>query len=385
MVTPELLEYVRTEIAKGKTREKIHTTLISDGGWSEADLSEAFRIIIPMQDILLQEEKPIEPTPSSLSSPITPSSSFSSPSLHLNPISSTSKSSSRSSLWCNLIFIIVGLLCIVSWYFYRPQIINFWNSSIRSSQELSINSWNSFEQLSVNSWNSLEQFSVNSWNSLINSLKNIHIPSFSLPSFNLSFLDKSKDTKEDAMVNTYVENNINNTPTPTPVVQPATQIKDCGIMKTALKFGVSSTYENNSVLSCLGKSAVNCENTKGTLTDDFFPTIFEITKLPDSCDFKLSYPPNSTLTDITGKKLAGQSISCPLNIVKAIDNTNPAAPQFIASDKTDLSKYASQIYFYGTLGLFAENNLDQNKIKNLGCQGEYIQSMITSYNSAQKK
>jgi hypothetical protein len=370
MVTPELLEYVRTEISKGKTREKIHTKLISDGGWTESDLSEAFRVVIPMQDIVLsdpiisertEEKKPIE-------SVILPKTSFS----PLEPTPS-SKPFSLSSLWHDLVFIIVGLLCIISWYFYRPQIINFWDSSVASSQELS-----------VNSWNSLEQFSVNSWNSLINSLKNIHIPSFSLPSFDLSFLSKSKDTK-DAVVNTFVPNNINNAVAPIPVVQPTTQVKDCGTMNTALKFGVSSTYENNSVLSCLGKSAINCENAKGTLTDDFFPTIFEITKLPDSCNFKLSYPSNNTLTDIAGKKLAGQYISCPLNIVKAIDNTNPAAPQLIASDKTDLSKYASQIYFYGTLGLFAENNLDQNKIKNLGCQGEYIQSMIVSYSSAQKK
>lgn len=342
MVTPELLEYVRTEIAKGKTREEIHTILISNGGWSEIDLSEAFRAIIPMQDIVLQEEKLIVPVPE----------------LPAAEVDKAEASPFRKCLQSKAIsvagsLIIVGLLCIVSWYFYRPQIINFWNSSVASSQELSVNSWNSVEQFSINSWNSLEQFSINSWNSLINSLKNIHIPSFSLPS--------------------------------TPVAQPVAQVKDCGTMNTALKFGIPSTYENNSVLSCLGKSAINCENAKGTLTDDFFPTIFEIIKLPNSCDFKLSYPSDSTLIDITGKKLAWQYISCPLNIVKAIDNTNPAAPQFIASDKTDLSKYASQIYFYGTLGLFVENNLDQNKIKNLGCQGEYIQSMIASYNLAQKK
>lgn len=64
MVTPELLEYVRTEIAKGKTREEINKVLISGGGWSQADLSEVFRTVIPMQGVvipnLVVEDKPIE-------------------------------------------------------------------------------------------------------------------------------------------------------------------------------------------------------------------------------------------------------------------------------------------------------------------------------------
>jgi hypothetical protein len=121
------------------------------------------------------------------------------------------------------------------------------------------------------------------------------------------------------------------------------------------------------------------------LKDDFFPTVFEITQSnnPGSCNFKLSYPRDSTLSDITGKKLAGQIITCPLNIVKAIDNTNPATPKFIAPNKTDFSKYGSQIYFYGTLGLFIENNLDQNKISGLGCSGMYIDSVIASYQKTQ--
>ncbi len=107
--------------------------------------------------------------------------------------------------------------------------------------------------------------------------------------------------------------------------------------------------------------------------------------MQNSCNFKLSYSADSTLNDITGKKLSGQYILCPINIVKAIDNTKSASPKFIVSDKTNFSKYASQIYFYGTLGLFIENNLDQNKIKALGCSGEYVQSVIASYNLSQKK
>ena len=373
MVTPELLEYMRGEIAKGKAREEIHKVLISGGGWTEDDLSEAFRIIIPFSPL-----------------------SFYSPSVSiLEPKTESVQQKPTSTHGMqNLAFVIVGLACVVSWYFYRPQIVSYWNTGVKSSQELSINSWNSLEKIAINSWNSIGEFSVNSWNSGVSSLGKIHIPSFSLPSFklpsfNLSFLNKSKDVAP----NTPVKNNTNNTnnaAAPVPVVAPVTvappviQIKDCGTMSSAPKLDVSSTYENDPVLSCLGLSAANCENATGILKDDIFPTIFEITKTENSCNFKLSYGVDNTLTDIAGNKLAGQYVSCPLDIVKAIDNTIPSTPKFIVSDKTDLSKYASQIYFYGTLGLFVENNLDQNKIKSLGCEGKYVQSMIASYNLAQK-
>ena len=370
MTTPELLEYVRVEIGKGKTREEIHATLISGGGWNETDLSEAFSVPLPTLPDALE------------------------PSIGNGAVGTRQLQAPGS-----LIFIIFGLFCIVSWYFYSPQITNVWNRGIKSSQELS-----------VNSWNSLEEFSMNFWNSSVNNLKTIsfpvlklptfslpsfdfQLPTFSLPSFdfqlptfswpslNFSFLNKGKDIVPSAPI----ENNINNAIESTPIASPAVaQVKDCGIGVTP-KLDNPSTYKNDPTLSCLGAGALNCENVKGVLKDDFFPTIFEIAKLQDSCNFKLSYSADSALTDITGKKLALQYISCPINIVKAIDNTKPATTRFIAPDKTDLSKYASQIYFYGTLGLFIENNLDQNKIQGLGCEGGYIQSVIASYNLSQKK
>jgi hypothetical protein len=171
----------------------------------------------------------------------------------------------------------------------------------------------------------------------------------------------------------------NNPVTKNPSLPATNTIKDCGT-SAAPKLGTPSAYENNPTLSCLGESALNCENAKGTLTDDFFPSIFEITGSQGSCNFRLSYPVNSTLVDATKKKLAGQSVTCPINIVKAIDNTNPASVRFTNPDKTNLSKYGGQIYLYGTLGLFIQNNLDPNKIQALGCSGDYINTMIASYN-----
>ena len=331
MVTPELVEYIRAEIAKKKTREEIHKDLIYSGGWSESDLSEAFRTIIPMQSFIQPTIQPII-QPGKLSTPVSTST------LSFSLFKSTPKPSSfpPSFLKVLIILIVLGGLGFGAWY-YRLPIIGFWNSSVSN-------------------------------------LKKIQ-----LPSFDLSFLNKSKDI----VLDTPVENHINNTTTPTPVVQPVIQVKDCGVGMTP-KLDTPSSYKND-VLSCLGESALICENAKGVLKDDFFPTIFEITKLQNSCNFKLSYEADSILIDINGKKLAGQYISCPINIVKAIDNTNPTVPKFTAPDKTDLSKYGCQIYFYGILGLFLENNLDQNKIQGIGCEGSYIQSMIASYKLSQKK
>lgn len=342
MITQELIAYIRGEFSKGKTREEIRTTLLAGGGWSENDLSEAFRTVIPMQgnvaqNVIFPKEKSSQPAPSSPPTP--PSVSFSPSPLpsFLPPISYLpSRSSLKSTPFSKplssphsshpLLKFLIVLIFIVGlsfgfWY-YRSPIINLWNASVNKVLELST------------------------------------------PSFN-----ENQDTGS---------NNV----APDAVTQPVAQVRNCGIVATP-KLGFPSTYENDSGLSCLGESAAICVNAKGILRDDFFPTVFEITKLQASCNFKLSYPADSALTDITGRKLALQYIICPINIVKAIDNTNVASPKFIAPDTTNFSRYASQIYFYGTLGLFVENNLDKNEMEALGCNGPYIDSMIASYNKMQ--
>lgn len=297
MITPELLEYMRVELAKGRTREEISVDLRKDGGWSEADISEAFRTLIPMQG-------------------------FSSSSVGT---SNTTVAKSKRS-WHNLIFIIVGLICVLSWYFFNPQIIGFWNSGVNKVTEFS--------------------------NSLFGAKENTETVDTT-----------SKDI---------------------PIIKPIVNVvKDCGVgAKLDLKDPLS--YKNNAVLNCLGQSALICENAKGFLRDDLFPTIFEINKIQDSCNFKLSYSADSTLADITGKKLALQSISCPIDIVKALDSSKKTS-NFIAPNIANPAEYASQIYFYGTLGLFIENDVDKSKIQTLGCSGEYISSVILSYLKTQEK
>ena len=158
MINQELLEYIRGELAKGLTREEIHQTLISGGGWTENDLSEAFQTAIPMQSI------------------ITPSPILISPS---------SQKIKTKSLWQDLIFIVIGLFCVFSWYFYQPSITGFWNNYINNSNELSVNSWNKTEEFFLNFWNKSEELSVNSWNSYSDIFKKISFPALKLPTLHL--------------------------------------------------------------------------------------------------------------------------------------------------------------------------------------------------------
>lgn len=313
MVTQELLGYIRAEIAKGTTREAIHQTLIKGGGWTEEDLSEAFRTVIPMQNITPA------PAASSVSTPAPslPSSILKTYSPAVSAVKPAPEIHRSSNLWIKILVLLIIVAGIYFSWAYSSQISSFWNALIKN-----VSSSVSF--LNVN-----------------------QTPNQVIPATNA---------------------------TPTPVVN---GIKDCGVGAIP-KLNDPTTF-SSATLACLGENALNCQNAKGILQDNLFPPIFEITKTATGCNFRISYPGDSTLVSTTGRKLAFKYITCPLNLVKAIDNTNPAVPKFTAPDTTNFSKYASQIYLYATLGIFVENNLDQNKIQALGCSGGYIQAMAESY------
>ena len=233
-----------------------------------------------------------------------------------------------------IVFLILCVLGTGLWFGKEP-ILNFWNGVIGGEQGIF----------------------ANTWGSITNFFKGIsfsHLGSTKAPS------SPAQSIATDSM--------------------PAEQVKDCGT-STAPNLSTPGTFSNDTVLSCIGASAQICENAKGVLKDDIFPTIVEVVKTKNSCDFRISYAPDSPLVDITGKKLASQSISCPISIVKAIDNTNPASPKFTTPDSTDPGKYGTEIYTYGSIGLFLDNNLDKSKILAAGCSGDYIDTMIASYTS----
>ena len=317
MITPELVGYIRGEFAKGKTREEIHKVLVSDGGWSEIDLNEAFRTVIPMQPQGFTQSLVQNSLITKIKSP--------SPSFSPSPSPSPS-SSKKNPLIFIIILIIIGGLGAVLW-FYRVPVMSLWNS--------------------------LPYFGTNETSNIE---ENVTIPQ------NIPVVESTEIAEEKT------EN----------------VIKDCGV-SVAPDLKNPSTYEKDAVLTCLGNSALRCEDVTAVLTDALFPTIFQIIKNQDTCNFKLSYAEDSTLIDITGKKLAGQYILCPISLVSITNESTTKSPIFQAFNENSLSKYASQIYLYGTLGLFTENNVDQNKIQALGCSGPYIDSVVASYRKTQPK
>ncbi len=337
MITPELIVYIRGELAKGRAREDIRQGLVKDGGWSDADLSEAFRMVIPMQGFGEQSvpnpkiETKTEPKAEIKIEPkIEPLSQFSEPIVSHTPSFSAEK--------VKKIFLIIGIVVIIGGlgfavWFYRAPLLSFWNSGTAK------------------------------------------VSGF----FGSLFSPKPA-------ANTENKTPVSELPPAKPVqtnTPPVVTVKNCGT-SLAPDLKKPSTYQNNATLNCLADSALRCENAKAVLTDPLFPTVFQVVKNETSCDFQLSYPADSVLVDATGAKLSGQYITCPISAVKAVDETKKP-PTFSAPSVNDLGKYAGQIYFYGTLGVFIETNLDQSKIRSVGCSGAYIDSVISSYRKMQSK
>lgn len=331
MVTQELIAYVRSELSKGKTREEIRSVLLSSGGWNEVDINEVFRETMPRDNIItpagVETAKPPKPNPSEVSfissgPPLervfTSSSSFS--------IKHNTKT--RKTLKVILLLILLCGLIFTAFYFYKPQ-------------------------LSV-----LPSMAKGMFSTITAKIGNI--------------IQAIKDKISDKVSSV-------RTPTPTPIpLQVSMETVNCGTTKSPDSKNPSS-YSGDIVLECMGERASACANAESVINDSLFPNLFKIINRDGSCYFELAYNIDSTLVNINGQKLASQSVSCPLSVVKVVDETNPANPVFRSVDKNNHTRYAAAIYVYGTLGLFIENNFDMNKIKNLGCSGTFLSSMIESY------
>ena len=314
MINQELVEYVRSEFNKGKTRKEIRDMLTASGGWSEADLNEAFNIAAPLAPITFENVQPIAPANSSI------------PKLG-SEITLQKEKSSSPLLKFIFTFFLLGVVVFTLWN-YRGDITNPF-SVVRTVLD-----------------------------KLATSISNL------IPTVN---------TKENKSVQELpiATNNTNRL-----------TVRDCGVTGAP-----DRKYKNgNGVFDCLGNSALRCaDNARAVLTNPFFPTVFEIKNDGGACNFKLSYSQDSTLMDAAGKRLAGQYLVCPVSIVKMMDETNTKAVLFKAPTRENPSLYATQIYFYGTLGVFIENNLDQNKIKDLGCSGDLIKTVIDGYHAMKSK
>ncbi|MCE9549269.1 hypothetical protein K8Q98_02620 [Candidatus Nomurabacteria bacterium] len=276
MVTPELKEYIRGELAKGRVREDIEKSLLVNG-WSPVDCSDAFKAVTVVQSFV--------------GGPV--------------------KRRNFSWLWKTILtLLILGVICFTVWYFFRAPIIDLWNSYMGT--------------------------------------------------------EKIVSTEET------IPQNI--------IVDVPYQSKDCGTTaKPDLK--VPSTYENNEVLNCLSNSLATCDNSRGVFKHSHLPDIFEIIKDGEKCNFKISYGPDTLVTDPdTKEKLSGKYISCPVSVVSIFSqDTTSNTFSFVPPSLTGGAKYVAEIYSYGIGIVFTENNFNQSKIENKGCSGSYIKYVIDRY------
>ncbi len=150
--------------------------------------------------------------------------------------------------------------------------------------------------------------------------------------------------------------------------------KDCGTSDGSLN------YDKDPMLACLGAAALSCQPATGILKlpkGNITPGLIEISNTNGSC--------NVTLTEVAGAMnpktkadISGQSITCPIASVvfsdKILDSANPT---FRAPDTDNPGKYASEIYTYGSMGVFIQNKFDKAKIAQTGCTGSFIDTYLS--------
>jgi hypothetical protein len=322
MVTQELISYVTSELNKGKTREQIRTVLLSGGGWSNEDVEEVFKAL-PMDPKSSVQPAPKIIEPIKIERNPRELNTFRSADLSNFGVEKISQAHRNSKAKEIIVFVLIFGAILAAFSFFRPELSNAW-SSLKGG---------------------VVKFSSNYFN------------------------------RPDAQPKVAVQEPV----TPVAVIP---KIKDCGV-STAPDRKTPDKYQNDDVLKCLGASLISCDWSKAILTDPLFPTNLEVSQ-GDNCTFKLSYSSDSTLVDISGNKLAGQYVMCPVSVIKKMEEKNKTVT-FTDPDKDPVSEYSAEAYFYGSLGLFIESNFNKTKISDLGCTGSFIDSMIASYNKAQSK
>src|SRR3989344_1975840 len=368
MITQELLSYVRSELNKGKTREAIESALLSGGGWTTQDLSEVFRAAMPLENLVKApapvptEVAKISPPPFSSAPPLQFDAGAPNISSDISPVIDPTRErvinsvqtlmhrdvakvmgeKKKSSYWKGIIiFTVIAGLLFGGW-FYRTKIFSIAPGFVGAY--------------------------LRTYDKVMDKIKSL------MPDG-----EDSAPSLPPVPTSPVVQAPL---PLPLPPAPAPLPPRDCGTSIAPDRTKLSS-FQNDLVLECLGSAALRCENATAILQDPLFPSNVQIVNKNNICSFRLAYSIDSGLIDLAGKSLAGAYISCPVSIVKMMDESNPKAVAFKAPTTGAPSIYGAQIYFYGTLGLFIENNLDINKIRAWGCTGDFIDSVISSYQATQ--
>lgn len=351
MVTQELIAYIRSELNKGRSREQIRTTLLSGGGWSDMDISEVFRDIMPLGSggVILPEKTKQVLKPDPVPQPELPPPVVKIAPTPIAKIENKEKDNKS-------VFHVVNNQ-------KKPHVHMLCSLKIEKNILFS-------KRIGYVLWVILFSLIIFLGYLLRENFSILGMKSASV----LDTLINKVNTPEDEMA---ILPEVPNSPV-LPKTEEVVEVINCGVT-TAPDVKGQLIYLKDPVLKCIGENANTCTRTTAILSSEFFPTNLEIKKQGDICSVEIMYARSSSLMDVFNKPLASRFISCPISVVKHLDTTKQNI-SFIDARKDNLNQYGFDIHFYTTLGLFIDNNFDNAKIEASGCRGDYIQSVIESHN-----
>ena len=319
MITQEVIAFIKSQTALGKTHDEI-SKMLQDNGWKPEDVAEAFAQAMPavsVQSVMPAEPVPIQPIfkpmqrVEPVAQPMQPMQRVEPVAQPMQPMQPAASKSSKT-LPVILGILLVAVIAIAGYIIW-----------------------------------------------MLNAQKNAAVAS--LVAMQAAQVQQVADQNQTASDSA-------------PQLAASTP-KDCGTSDGSLD------YTKDPMLACLGAAALACQPATGTIkypAGNITPGIFSIVTEGSNCSFQLQEASGVT-NPKTKADISGQSVSCPLASVMFSDNPEAAKPVFRSPDTDSAAKYAAEIYNYGTSGLFIQNSFTKSKIAAAGCNGDFIDTFLAMH------
>ncbi len=367
MITPELLTFIQGQLAAGTSREQVADMLLSNG-WSAADITNALSQAAPVQPV--QPTQPVEPA-----RPVEPVQSMQPmQAAAIQPVQTYTEPVYRPVAQSSL----------------QPM------QSVQSMQPESAHLAQAQTQTTVSHSGWTKSFMVLA--GIVVAFAAGWIANQGVTNSRMqtqSVRDAASNQPSPAVQDQVSENG--STPAGDTVV-PADSASPLGVPASGAIEGPAlaaekdcgttngkTPYASDPVLACMGAAALSCGSARATVSVGSggsaqpSTSALKITNPGSggSCSFTVVPAPAPAAS---GASASAPSISCPLSIVKASDDfLSSATPTWKNPTKTDPNKYAGEIYYYGAMGVFIQNNFSEAKIRALGCTGDFIKTYIAEH------
>ena len=373
MITPELLTFIRDQLAAGTSREQVADMLLSNG-WSAADITNALSQAAPVQPVQptqpIEPARPVEPVQSmqpmqaaatlpvqtytepiyrpvaqSSMQPMQSVQSMQPESAHLAQAQTQAQTHTTVSHsgWTKSFMVLAGIVVAFAAGWIANQGVTNSRMQIQSVRDAASNQPSPAIQDQASESDTIAP----------------DAPATAAPaaSANPASATSAGTTQSSALA----------------------AEKDCGTTNG------KTPYASDPVLACMGAAALSCSNARATISIGSGGSA-----QPSTSTLKITNPGSGGACSFTvvpapapnasGASASAPSISCPLSIVKASDDfLSSATPTWKNPTKTDPNKYAGEIYYYGAMGVFIQNNFSEAKIRAAGCTGDFIKTYIAEH------